>query len=192
MKWKLFTFFKFATPRALRLTLVVTVIMLIWHLTLMSSEIPYINSIGSFLSTIIVPFFAIVGCNTIYWFYLKKGNIFGDAAVTVSGGSDFMMGGGEGLLVILGLLLFIILLPVIVFLAPAEVLLGMIYYKHNLWHEIVYAWQDLTWKEGFFVIVKCVLIALTFSFIVWEILAIFVQFLAKVFGFVRRGSNVVQ
>lgn len=195
----IFSFFNFATQFVWRFTIVVTAIVVVWHITLINSEIPYINHLGSWVTTIFTPFFTLVGCNAIYWFYLKKGKIFGEAATVTTeigaeGFADMASIGAaepEGCLIIIGVALFILLLPFIMWFMPAELLLGRLYYKQTIWEEVKHAWHILTWKEGVFVITKAVLLAGTVSFIVWEILAHTIQYLYKIGVFVLKGKNKV-
>jgi hypothetical protein len=194
-----FSFFNFATQFVWRFTIALTAILIIWHITLVKSDIPFINHWGSWVTTVITPFFTLIGCNAIYWFYLKKGKIFGDAAkVTGEVGLDGFANMAEigdaeieGCLIIIGLVLFIALLPVIMWFLPAEFLLGRLYYKHTIWEEVKHAWQTLTWKESVFIITKAFLLAGTISFIVWEIFAHLVQYCYKVGVFVKRGTNKI-
>jgi hypothetical protein len=125
---------------------------------------------------------------------MKKGHIFGDVAGAGGdiGLSSVDVGDGEGCLVLVGLFLFILLLPVIAWFLPAEVLFGALHYKKTIWEEIIHAWNNLTPKEGIFIITKGVFIAGAVSFIVWEAIAHTVQQLYKIGVFVVNGKNDVK
>jgi len=191
---KEFTLLKYATQRVLRLALVITVIMIIWHLTLIYSEIPYINHTISWLTTVLAPVLALVGCNVILCLYKKGGKSFNAGNVPVA--DEFTIGFADDIgtvfLGMIGIIVFIILLPAILFLLPAEVLLGALYYKNNLREEIVHAWQHLTPKESIFIIIKSVLILLAVSCIAWEIIMHLIYWIYKTYQYVIHGSNKVE
>lgn len=167
MDWSLI--FKFATQRVFRLGFVVGIILLVWHLTLTKSGIPYINNPISWITTLISPFLAFCGFNVIYYIYKRKWNYQGEGLSDI-GPSGVGFDDEGGILVVIGLFLFMILLPIIAFYIPVEAMFGVLYYKQTLWEELVYSWETLTFKEGLFVVTKAVFLLSGLSFLFWEIL----------------------
>lgn len=188
------TLLKYATQRVLRLALVITLFMTIWHVTLIHSEIPYINHSVSWLTTVLSPILALVGCNVILYLYKKGGKSFDAGNVPVA--DEFTIGFADDIgavfLGIIGIIVFIILLPAILFLLPAEVLLGALYYKNNLREEIMYAWQHLTFKESVFIITKSILILFAVSCIAWEIIMHIIYWIYAAYKYIVNGSNTIE
>ena len=154
---------KIATGQIRRLALIVTAIMVIWHFTLLRTHTPYMNSIFSWVTTVICPFLTFMGIHVIAKAYSKSSNVSGTALEGVGWNMwlDF-----EGAI---AAILFIALLPVICFLLPAEVALGIAYKKGwiDLFLEV---WNTATLKEGIFIIMKGFFVIFSGSFIVWGIL----------------------
>ena len=185
------TLLKYATQRILRLALVITLIMTIWHFTLIHSEIPYINHIISWLTTILSPIFALVGCNVILYLYKKGEKSFSGVDMPTPDGftMSFADDIGAAFLGIIGIIVFILLLPAILFLLPAEFLLGALYYKNSIREEIFYAWQHLTVKESIFIITKSILILFAISCMAWELIMHIIYWLYKTIRFIIDGNN---
>lgn len=188
------TLLKYATQRVLRLAIVITVIMIIWHLTLIYSKIPYINHSISWLTTILSPVLALIGCNIILHLYKKGGKSFNTGDVPAPDGFTMAFADDVGtmFLGIVGIIVFFLLLPAILFLLPAEVLLGTLYYKDNLREEIIYAWQHLTIKESIFIITKSIFILFAVSCIAWEIIMHIIYWICMGYRYIVNGSNKVE
>lgn len=189
------TLFKYATQRVAALTVLLTVILVIWHLTLINSDIPYINHPISWATTIISPFLALVGCNIILALYKKAGslnNSAGDLPAPDGFTMAFADDLGAVLFGIVGIIMFFLLLPAILFLLPAEFLLGALYYKQSIREEIFHAWSNLTPKEGIFIITKSIFILIAVSCIVWEIVMHILYWIVKIFKLIANTSNEVK
>lgn len=189
------TLFKYATQRVAALTVLLTVILVIWHLTLINSDVPYINHPISWATTIISPFLALVGCNIILALY-KKGGPFGSSLGDLPAPDGFTMAftddAGTALFGTIGIIIFFLLLPTILFLLPGELLFGALYYKQSIREEIFHAWTNLTPKEGIFVITKSIFILIAVSCIVWEIIMHILYSIAKIFKLIANTSNEVK
>jgi hypothetical protein len=155
---------KIITPRTLRFAFVVTIAMLIWHATLIHSDVPHIQSIASWVTTILGSLLSIIALRVIYMMYRTALGMDSDLIPDVGGGLMFVEGEA-----IIALIIFIVLLPIILYALPVEVGLG-IAYKYGWWKTIQQIWQGATLKEHMFLGVKAVTVALSASFLAWEIL----------------------
>lgn len=181
---------KFATGRVFRLGLVAGILLLIWHVTLIKSDIPYINNSISWATSALAPFLAFCGFNVIYYIYKRKWNFSGEGLSDI-GPSGIGFDDEGGCLVVIGLFLFVILLPVIAFYLPVEALFGALYYKKTLWEELLYSWDTLTFKEGMFVITKAVFLLSGLCFLFWEIILYLIYALYMLGKFIISGKNEI-
>lgn len=170
---------KIATRQIWKGSLVITIIMIIWHFTLLRSHTPHMNSIFSWVTTVVCPALTLIGIRIIVKAYSKSGNVAGEAVEGVSWGFLFDFEGA------IGAIAFIALLPVIGFLIPAEVALGIAYKKG--WMDLVIdVWDMATFKESIFIITKGFFVVFSGSFLVWEILLQVWFLIKRIFGIVMR------
>lgn len=158
---------KIATKKIWKWSLLITIVMVVWHLTLVRSHTPYMNSLFSWTTTIICPALMLIAIHIVVKAYSKSGDVVGESAGNVADGFTF------GFLVDLeggiAAIAFILLIPLICFLLPAEVALGIAYKKG--WIDLFMdVWKTATMKEGIFIITKGVSIIFSGSFLAWEFL----------------------
>lgn len=168
------------TKRVFRVSILLTIALAIWHLTLLKSDAPYINSIASWVMTLISPFLACVGIHTIIIMYQKwfSSKVAGEV-VQAGGGDLFLNISGHSLEAFLAVLGLVVLLPIIVFAIPSGVLVIIAYQKQTIWQMIVDNLTQYTTKEEIFVGVVALFFSLGIAVIVWECIVVGFKLLYK-------------
>lgn len=168
------------TKRVFRVSILLTIALAIWHLTLLKSDAPYINSIASWVMTLISPFLACVGIHTIVIMYQKWfGSKAAGEAIQAGGGDLFLNISGHSGEAFIAVLALVILLPVIVIATPSLVLVIVAYHKQTIWQMIVENLTQYTTKEEMFVGVVALFFSLGLGVIVWELIVIGFKLLYK-------------
>lgn len=161
------------TKRVFRVSILLTIALVVWHLTLLKSDAPYINSIASWMMTLISPFLACVGIHTIVIMYQKWfGSKAAGETIQAGGGDLFLNISGHSLEAFIAVLALVILLPVIVIATPSLVLIIIAYHKHTIWQMIVGNLTQYTTKEEIFVGIIAVFFSLGVGVIVWELIVV--------------------
>ncbi len=174
---------KIVTKRVIRVSILLTIALIVWHLTLLKSDAPYINSVAAWIMTIITPFLACVGIHTIIVMYKSWFGSKAAGEVAQAGGGDLFLNiSGHSLEAFLAVLALVVLLPIILFVIPSGVLVGLAYYKHNIWETITTNLTQYTTKEEIFVGVIATFLSLGLAVIVWELIVIGFNLLRKSIG----------
>jgi hypothetical protein len=161
------------TKRVFRVSILLTIALVIWHLTLLKSDAPYINCITSWIMTLISPFLACVGIHTIVIMYQKWfGSKAAGEAIQAGGGDLFLNISGHSVEAFIAVLALVILLPIIVFVIPSGVLVIIAYQKQNIWQMIVDNLTQYTTKEEIFIGVVAIFFSLGLAVIVWECIVV--------------------
>ncbi len=164
---------KIVTKRVVRVSILLTIALIVWHLTLLKSDAPYINSIAAWIMTIITPFLACVGIHTIIVMYKSWFGSKAAGEVAQAGGGDLFLNiSGHSLEAFIAVLALVVLLPVIVFAIPSGVLVVIAYHKHTIWQMIVDNLTQYTTKEEIFVGVVAMFFSLGLGVIVWEFIVV--------------------
>lgn len=168
------------TKRVVRVSILLTIVLIVWHLTLLKSNAPYINSIASWIMTIISPFLACVGIHTIIIMYKRWfGSKAAGETIQAGGGDLFLNISGHSTEAFFAVILLVLLLPVIIFAIPSGILLIIAYNKQTIWQIIISSLTEYTTKEEIFVGVIALFFSLGLGVIVWELLVVGFKLLKK-------------
>lgn len=166
----------FITKRVLKVSLVLAIMLTIWHLTLLGSDAPYINSVASWIMTFFAPFFACVGIHVVVVMYKKFWGSKAPGEMINAGGGDLMWNiSGHSIEAFLFMIVLTLTFPVVLLLLPSGALFGIAYYKHTIWDTIIHNLTEYTTKEQIFVGVIALLLSIGISIVIWEILIILIN-----------------